>query len=51
MVGLGLAIYTDAGVEWTDFGRFVKNRHPEMASRVDALLADLINTRISFDRS
>jgi hypothetical protein len=51
LVGLGLAIYTDAGVEWTDFGRFVKNRHPEMASRVDALLADLIDIHINFDRS
>jgi hypothetical protein len=51
LVGLSLVKYTHAGVEWTDFGRFVKNRHPETASRVDALLADLVQVRISFDRS
>ena len=51
LVGLNLVVYTDAGVEWTDFGRFVKCQHPETASRVDALLADLVNIRISFDRS
>jgi hypothetical protein len=51
LVGLDLVVYTDAGVEWTDFGRFVKNRHPDLASRVDALLADLIQIHISFDRS
>ena len=51
LVGLNLVKYTDAGVEWTDFGRFVKNHHPEIASRVDALLADLVNIHISLDRS
>ena len=51
LVGLDLVEYTDAGVEWTDFGRFVKNQRPEIASRVDALLADLYEARISFDRS
>lgn len=51
LVGLNLVKYTDAGVEWTDFGRFVKSQHKDLASRVDALLADLVNIHIIFDRS
>jgi len=51
LVGLDLVKYTDAGVEWTDFGRFVKSQHKDLVGRVDTLLADLCNVRISFDRS